>query len=461
MSETLDYILNDPMTPDLKIAMNPPALSADPKIAIQGWNGYFISDIQKQAAQVCMGINTTLEMVKKAYSKPIKWAATPVLNVIPRAGRGINAFYDRAALNFFFDSHPTTHKMVYCSESANVVSHELGHAILDSIRPDLWNVASLEVMAFHESFGDIISMLSTLQFDVVIEGVLSETQGKLRVSNVVSRIAEEMGDFVYCQGKRTVEKNALRNASNDYSYVAPSGLPLVVEDLGLTPDPHNFSRIFTGAWYECLVSIYEFETTNLSHVDSLKKARDIMAFVTLNSMSLAAANPLFYSAVAKSMLAVVQSNYGNDYFSVMRKVFLSRRIIRGVVMMPHESHTLDPLAITSLHRLKGGAVARTGSIGTGSLAAMNHGKLRVSRLPVELMEMVVEIPLESLSVVDDKNRIVDELVVDSAVAHESVRAAVVFLNDSGSIGDNGTFGIEDGRLVRRRSCVDKRVCRTV
>ena len=41
-----------------------------------------------------------------------------------------------------------------------MVAHEIGHGLLDAIRPDLWSAAFLEVGAFHESFGDCIAILS-------------------------------------------------------------------------------------------------------------------------------------------------------------------------------------------------------------------------------------------------------------------------------------------------------------
>jgi hypothetical protein len=65
----------------------------------------------------------------------------------------------------------------------------------------------------------------------------------------------------------------------------------------------------------------------------MKAARDMMTYVTINAMSMVAANPRFYTAVAKSMMAVAQAKYGNGCFSVLRKVFLKRRVISGVKLI--------------------------------------------------------------------------------------------------------------------------------
>jgi hypothetical protein len=95
---------------------------------------------------------------------PGRWAATNTLNVYPAAGQDLNAFYDRNSLKFFYALDPVVKKNIYTSDSSDVVSHETGHALLDSIRPDFWNVQSYEVWALHESFGDIISILNIILY---------------------------------------------------------------------------------------------------------------------------------------------------------------------------------------------------------------------------------------------------------------------------------------------------------
>jgi hypothetical protein len=331
MSALIEYLLNDPLTPNLKKTIEVPLFAETPHFFVQGFKGQAISALQKQAAQVYACLCTTINMVKSVYKKPLHWAATEALIANPRAGRGLNAFYDRAGLSFFFDEHPITKKMIFTAHSVNVVAHEMGHAILDAIRPDLWNVQSLEIFAFHESFGDIISMLCTLQYDEVLNYVLQETNNNLQQSNIVSSIAEEMGDFLYATGKRNVEPHALRNALNSFTYVSSDSLPIISNDLSLSKEPHNFSRLFTGSWYDCFVAIYEYELTKQSPFEALKAARDMLLDITINSLPLIAVHPQFYTAVAKAMLTVSQEKYGNYYFSLLRRVFLKRKIINGLL----------------------------------------------------------------------------------------------------------------------------------
>src|SRR5262249_8574443 len=75
-------------------------------------------------------------------------------------GAKLNAFYDRVGLRFFIFSNATA---TFASGlSTDTVSHETGHALLDTIRPDLWNSFKVEVPAFHESFGDCWALLTAL-----------------------------------------------------------------------------------------------------------------------------------------------------------------------------------------------------------------------------------------------------------------------------------------------------------
>ena len=103
----------------------------------------------------------------------------------------LNAYYDRNGLHFFHGTVNGT--TVYSAESPDVACHELGHAVLDALKPQLWDAMSGEVAAFHESFGDMSAMLSALQLKSVRDEVLSETSGKLDRSSRLSRLAEQLG----------------------------------------------------------------------------------------------------------------------------------------------------------------------------------------------------------------------------------------------------------------------------
>ena len=278
----INYIINDLTTPELTVGFDLPKPPASPAFKIDGYIGATTTfgTLEHQAACCHLTIINGLIMANKYAKNPInKWAATKMLFIQPRAGKQLNAFYDRSALRFFYALDPITKQLIYAVNSTDVVSHELGHAILDSMRPDLYNVQAMEIWAFHESFGDINAILNVLQYDVVLDYLLKQTDGNLRQPNIATKLAEEMGNAIFnmTAGRMGHTAGFLRNAFNNFTYTIPEKLSKNGLDSKITSEPHNFSRIFTGAWYDILVGIYEDQLkNNLSQKDALIFARDLL-----------------------------------------------------------------------------------------------------------------------------------------------------------------------------------------
>ena len=135
------------------------------------------------------------------------WEVGPTLPVELDAGTDLNAFYDREGLKFFHGS--AGGRTVYSGESPDVVCHELGHAVLDSFKPQLWDAASIEAAAFHESFGDMSALLSALQLPTVRQTILVETGGVLYRASL-------------CRGWRN---SSVGRSANAYPSAVESRLP--------------------------------------------------------------------------------------------------------------------------------------------------------------------------------------------------------------------------------------------
>jgi hypothetical protein len=176
------------------------------------------------------------------------WQAGTTMPVRLDAGDRLNAVYTRADLRFFRTNVAGT--TVATAESADVVSHELGHAVLDAVRPQLWDAMSHEVAAFHESFGDISAILVALQQPAVRDEVLAETGGALYRSSRLSRVAEQLGWGQRQRQPCSAEADCLRNAVNCFAYQKPTALPTTSPAVLLSSAPHSFSRVFTGAFFQ-------------------------------------------------------------------------------------------------------------------------------------------------------------------------------------------------------------------
>jgi len=182
------------------------------------------------------------------------WHDDRPLRVRLRAGRDLNAFYDRKSLQFFYDTNKVTGRVVYAAESLDIVAHEAGHAVLDVYQPGYWATPDPETAAFHEAFADCSSLLVTLTDPAVRRAFLDETGGGGRKSNLVSRVAEALGRAIHDNyGPGAIsDPTRLRDANNSFRYEDPGTLPAGAPDDSLASEPHSFSRVFTGSFYDLL-----------------------------------------------------------------------------------------------------------------------------------------------------------------------------------------------------------------
>ena len=190
----IDFTFNDPTTPRLKVRMDIPQKPKVMNFSVKGFSGAGFHRQTKEglAANVYAAMAMSIDMtLKYTNRKIVKWPATRTLNVVPLAGKDLNAYYDRRSLKFFFARNPKTRKTFYTADSNDIVTHELGHAILDTFRPDLWSMQALEAWGFHEAYADIHALLSALHHDEMLRQVIKQTKGNLRSSNSISKLAEE------------------------------------------------------------------------------------------------------------------------------------------------------------------------------------------------------------------------------------------------------------------------------
>lgn len=441
----ITYVLNDPSTPDLVTLVDLPPQPGFLEFKVDGYRGATptMYTLEHQAACAYYTLATSINYFNKFINRPVtRWATTNTLYVQPRAGRQMNAYYDRRALRFFYSPDPVTKKIVYTINSRDVVAHELGHALLDAVRPDLFNVQAMEVWGFHESFGDIHSIINMLCNESVIDFVINETCGDLHKSNVISQMAEEMGHAIYNMtgGRMGHSSAALRNAINSYSYSLPEKLPRAGKDNQLTSESHSFSRVFTGAWYDILVGIYDDLKKTMPPKEALMQARDIMARYTFQALPIAAATIRFYNSVARAMLVIDKAN-GYKYNQLMNDVFISRKILQMTVR-PMVSMQWSMFASTEL--LPADEIFENPNV----VAVRNKN---VENLPMPYYMLNAEVANDTYYEFDDVGNCINVITTSGEELVEHAHNCIDYLYDEGMIRQDmhTPFEIDDaGNLVR-------------
>jgi hypothetical protein len=256
------------------------------------------------------------------------------LPIVPRAGKDFNAYYDRKGLKFFYETVKSVGKTIYACESGDVIAHECGHAILDTQHPEYWDSLLSETGAFHEAFGDISALLIALDSPRVRAQILAENGGDLKKSNAVTRLAEQLAHGLCDAGyaDAVVSADALRDLANPFRYREPDQLPGRTPAARLSSESHNFSRIFSGAFYDSLIGIYEQirrENPAATPDAALVQARGDAGHLLAQGLVLAPRGDALFKTIAVAMLKAGRQNLGGKYFATLKKAFVARRILKG------------------------------------------------------------------------------------------------------------------------------------
>jgi hypothetical protein len=245
------------------------------------------------------------------------------LVAVPDGGVDLNAYYDRDGLHFFHGSVRGT--TVYSGESPDVVCHELGHAVLDAVKPQLWDAASIEVAAFHESFADCSAILSNLQVPSLRDAVLAETGGSVATASRLSRLAEDLGWAIRQLIPDGVASDCLRSAVNSLYYQAPASLPPRAPATVLSSEPHSFSRVFTAGFFRVLGAMFDLQPQRNS--DGLLKAAEDAGKLLIEGVRRSPVVPAFYSQVAAHMVAADADLFNGMYRAPIRSGFVNAGVL--------------------------------------------------------------------------------------------------------------------------------------
>ncbi len=274
----------------------------------------------------------TLRMYERYAHRQIPWSFPSArLKIDPHVGDLANAFYNEQeqllGFHTFINKSGEKHST---AQSADIVTHEAAHAILDGLR-DLYNESfGLGARSFHESFGDISAILVALHDDSLIRRLLEWTDGDLRMSNFISEVAEHLTDELiqsdYFQGHTIYLRNAF-NMLEDTPFDQLNYIPDNPET-DLARQEHNYSRLFTGAVYDILVGVYErFKENNQPAFVALYRARDVIGNLLTMAVEAGPVGELNFSDMARSFITADEILYGGRYNAIIRYVFDKRIIL--------------------------------------------------------------------------------------------------------------------------------------
>ncbi|MGW8280996.1 hypothetical protein ACWGK7_16055 [Sphingomonas aurantiaca] len=309
-------------------------------------------------------VHLTLAMCQRAVGAAIKWqwnsgSNTDPITVFPHAGVTMNAFYSRGekALKFFYFNKPgapAPAPVIYTCRSLDIVAHECGHAVLDSLKPG-WLSASAnpQTGALHEAFGDLVAVfLSLSQLDQA-EALIVQTKGNLHNKNFLSDVAEQFG---LALGR----DNGLRNADNDKKLSQ------------VTSEVHDLSQVFTGGVYDILADIFLLErnlgVAGEDEALTLVNCAQYVFRLLLRAIQAAPATNATFADVVNKMLAIAAAD-GKPvaYRNAIRNQFTAREVVVSPTPLTQDMASDDILEAVDhpfLRVKENGLQDRSGCCGT-------------------------------------------------------------------------------------------------
>ncbi|HLL30755.1 MAG TPA: hypothetical protein VK403_07145 [Allosphingosinicella sp.] len=186
-----------------------------------------------------------------------KYEQVPRLRVYPHALREPNAYYskDKVALLFGYFRASTREagaNWVFTALSHDVVVHETTHAILDGLHRRYSEPTSIDSLAFHEAFADIVALLSHFTLTEAVRREISAHGGRLDQRTLMTGLARQFG-------VATGRKGALREAVDSK---LDGNTPDHTQIESLT-EPHARGAVLVAAIFEAFLTIFQTRSADL------------------------------------------------------------------------------------------------------------------------------------------------------------------------------------------------------
>lgn len=266
-------------------------------------------------------VRQVLTMYQRVLGKKMAWewnteSNEETIKVYPHAGETENAYYsrDEKALKFFYFTPPKNSGLtakVYTCRSIDVVAHEAGHAVLDSLKPKWLSFASpAQTGALHESFGDLTSLFLILSQMDQVEYIVAQTKADLHQKSILSQLAEEFG----LAFKMT---NGLRNADNDLKLSE------------VTSEVHSLSQVFTGAIFDVIADLFTAgrDPYVRDSAEVLYQVGKYVSGLTLRAFIKAPDTNATFADVANAMIELANADGREDCAKFVQKHFEFRQVL--------------------------------------------------------------------------------------------------------------------------------------
>jgi len=181
------------------------------------------------------------------------------LRVYPHAFRDQNAYYNPEKKALLFGYFPVQgvrpgelypDGLAFTCLSHDIVAHETTHALLDGMYRNLTAEGSVDDLAFHEAFADLVALFQHFSLPEVLQTEIARTRGDLRMADRLAEIGQEFGQAIGLH-------RALRSA------IGKEPDPSLIET---RTEPHDRGSLLVAAVFAAFINIYMRRTADLFRI---------------------------------------------------------------------------------------------------------------------------------------------------------------------------------------------------
>ncbi|UPK10716.1 hypothetical protein IVA93_31670 [Bradyrhizobium sp. 155] len=275
-----------------------------------------------------------IHIFERALGRKVIWAPhwnparntyEPVdkLRIYPHALREANAYYSMAKRALLFGYFRSTNasaaaSWIFTALSHDIVAHETTHAVLDGLHRRYAEATSVDSLAFHEAFADIVALMSHFTLTEAVSAHIQDKGGSFDQAGLLSGLAEQFA-------RGTVGRTSLRQ----YVGHAPKS-----ELLAVTTECHERGAILVAAVFDAFLTIYKARTDDLLRIGNVTRGEgkrlntDLVARLTREAVK-SADHVLRMCIRALDYLPPVDVRFGE---------FLRAIITADTDLVPDDSH---------------------------------------------------------------------------------------------------------------------------
>ena len=265
VNEYLEVIDVDPSSGQFyeAVDLNDPHLLAQDGLTPSEGNPQFH---QQMVFAVAMKV---IRLFERALGRKVIWAPrwnprsgryedVPKLRIYPHALREANAYYSkekRALLfGYFRASSADGANWIFTALSHDIIAHETTHAVLDGLHRRYAEATSIDSLAFHEAFADIVALFSHFTMQEAVLAHIQQCGGALDRESMLSGLASQFA-------RGTTGRDTLRQ------FIGQKEIKRLEE----THECHDRGAVLVAAVFEAFLTIYKARTEDLLRIGGVTR----------------------------------------------------------------------------------------------------------------------------------------------------------------------------------------------